>query len=155
MKRIARLHTSRRKGVAALQSLEQHGIITPANIFTGASLIKLYDIPKDGRSFCRQYGIGPLAEATAGGIEHRYVVHETATQLTAEGWAVKTEHHVSNDLIVDICAHKEGKTIAVLVETGKSNIQKNISRTKLAGFDEVRVIPSHHRQPILNTKHFE
>jgi len=155
VRRIHRLQSSRRKGVAALQALEQRGIIKPANIFTGTSILKLYDLTKDGRAFCRQYGIGPLAETTAGGIEHRYVIHEAATHLTAEGWTVKIEYHVSNDLIVDIYAQKERKTIAVLVETGKSNIQKNISRTKLAGFDEVRVIPSHRRQPILNTKHFE
>ena len=89
----------------------------------------------------------------AQGYTKAHEVHHPGASISTR-W-LPHYNRISNDLIVDICAQKEGKTIAVLVETGKSHIQKNISRTKLAGFDEVRVIPSHHRQPILNTKHFE
>ena len=46
--RIKRLAVSRRKGTAALKALEQREIVKPAHIYTGKSLLKLFD-PYRGR----------------------------------------------------------------------------------------------------------
>lgn len=134
VQRIKRLQTSRRKGTAALQSLEKRGLLKPVSIQTGQSTIKLFDLPKEGRALCHQQGYGPLPNVTEGGILHRYWVHHTAQKLRAEGWTVQTEYPVHNNLIVDIHAEKDGKTMAVLVETGKSNVEHNIKKTRLSGY---------------------
>ncbi len=140
VRRIHRIQVSRRKGSAALKALEERGVITAAAIFTGTSLIKLFDLTKDGRAVCHANNIGPLPDMTHGGIEHRYWVTVTAEKLRSEGWTVKTEYQVSNELIVDIHAEKDNKAMAVLVETGKSDIPKNVKKTIAAGY-EVHVVP--------------
>ena len=141
VQRIKRLDVSRRKGHAALKALEKRGLIKPENVYTGTSLMKLYNITNPaGRALCHQHHFAPLPDITEGGITHRYWVHTTAAKLRKEGWTVKTEHKVSNDLIVDIHAEKNGKTMAVLVETGKSRQRVNLLKTNSAGYDSVQVV---------------
>ena len=142
VRRSQRLQASRRKSVAALQTLEQRGIVKAASIFTGSSIIKLYDITNAGRTFCAHHAFGPLPNMTAGGVQHRYAVHGAAERLRAEGWTIKTEYAVSNGLIVDVHAERDGKTMAVLVETGKSNIAANLRKTASHGYNRIEVVPA-------------
>ena len=139
VKRIKRLQTSRRKGTAALGALEEHDFITPAQVYTGTSLIKLFSITKQGRAFCHDRNFGPLPEPTSGGIEHRYWVHYIANTLKAKGWKTTEEHQVSTDLIVDVHAQKDDCLVAILYETGKSNIKRNLTKTLRAGYTEIWV----------------
>ena len=140
VKRIQRLGTSRRKGTAALKSLEDRGAIKADNVFTGKALVKLYDLTKNGRALSHQHNFSPLPDITEGGITHRYWVHHTANELRKAGWTVKTEHRVSDELVVDIHAEKLGHTVGVLVETGKSNVRRNLTRIIQAGYQETWVV---------------
>lgn len=140
VRRIQRQHASRRKGSAALKALEQRGLLKPAHVFTGTSLVKLYDLTKAGRALAHQHNLGPLPDITEGGITHRYWVNHTAKQLQEASWKVKTEHRVSDDLIVDIHAEKDGKAMAILVETGKSNIKANVTKAVSQEYKEIWII---------------
>lgn len=137
VRRITRIYTSRRKGTAALQSLEQRGLIKPAQIYTGSSLIKLFNLTKLGRALCHAKNIGPLPHVTEGGIEHRYWVHAISEKLKSKGWKTKTEHKVATDLIVDVHAQQNTRLLAALYETGKSHIKQNLTKTIKAGYKEI------------------
>jgi hypothetical protein len=138
--RIHRLNTSRRKGVAALKALETRGLIAPEAVFTGASLIKLFDLTSEGRRFCQEQGLGPIPKPTEGGIAHRYLVHRVATKLKSQDWNVEKEAHIHEHLILDLLAAKEEQRLAVLVETGKSKSKENLEKTLAAGFQEIWVV---------------
>ena len=139
--RIDRLQTSRRKGVAALKTLEKRGILAPETIFTGTTLIKLFDFTPLGRSFCHEQNLGPIPNPTEGGILHRYFIHRAALKLQAEGWSVEREARVHNHLTLDILASKGEHRLAVLVETGKgSHVKENLDKTLKAGFGDLWVV---------------
>jgi hypothetical protein len=141
VRRISRLQTSRRKGIAALKALEEEGLIKPENVFSGRAFLKLFDIINPaGRAMCHKHGIHTLPDITEGRIEHRYWVHRVNQGLQSSGWQTKVEHPVASDLCVDIHATKKEMTIAVLVETGRSNVEANIRRTVAAAYDQVWVV---------------
>ena len=140
VRRISRLGASRRKGTAALKALEMRQLVTPAGLYTGTSLLKLFDITPEGRSVCRERELGLLPEPTAGWVEHRYWVRHCANTLSGKGWAVQTEYRVSEHLTVDVHAELGGRILAVLVETGKSNAAENIRKTAQAGYNEIWVV---------------
>ena len=140
VRRIKRIGTSRRKGTAALKALEKRGLVQAANIFTGSSIIKLFDITNAGRAVCRVNGLGAPTAPTEGGVEHRYWVHRVANKLESDGWQVQRENKILTDLIVDIHAQNGERTVAVLVETGRSNVKGNIDKTIKAGYPEIWIV---------------
>ena len=140
VKRIQRLQTSRRKGSAALKALEARGIVKPAVLWATSSLVKLFDLTPEGSALCRRLHLGPLPGPTEGGVIHRYWVHYVAEQLRTKKWNVQTESCTNDNVIVDVAAQKDGMHLAVLVETGKSNVRGNIEKALQAGFDQVWVV---------------
>lgn len=140
VQRVQRLRASRRKGAAALRALEERGAIVPVTVFTGTSTMKLFDLTPSGTALCRSHGLGPLLHPTHGGVEHRYWVHRAAQRLEAEAWEVRKEFRVADDLTVDVHATLNGRTLAVLVETGKSDARRNIEKTLAADYDEIWVV---------------
>ena len=146
--RINRLKASRRKGVAAQCSLEKRGLIEPETIFTGASIIKLFNLTPEGRRFCLEQSLGPIPNPTEGGILHRYLIHRAALKLQAEGWTIEKEARIHDHLTLDILASKGDDRLAILVETGKSNVKENLTKTLEAGIRDMWVVsdaPSVHQ----------
>jgi hypothetical protein len=140
VQRVQRLRVSRRKGAAALRALEERGEIVPVTVFTGTSTMKLFDLTPSGTALCRSHGLGPLLQPTHGGIEHRYWVDRTAQRLESEAWEVRKEFRVADDLTVDVHATLNGRMLAVLVETGKSDARKNLEKTLAAGYEHIWVV---------------
>ena len=140
VKRIERLQISRRKGVAALAALVQRCFIEPAPIYTGANVVKLFDCTPAGRLFCNDNRLGTVPQPMEGKIEHRYWVEHVATRLAATGWTTKKEYRVSDVLTVDVAAEQQGRHVAILVETGKSDVRGNVEKTAQAGFTEIWVV---------------
>ena len=140
VKRIKRLGTSRRKGTAALQSLEARSLVQPVPLFTGTSVLKLFDLSFAGRGLCKSRGCGPLPKPTEGGIEHRFHLQQVADALLAQGWKAHKEYSISTDLVVDIHAERDGHILAVLVETGRSDVAGNLVKTAEAGYRHILVV---------------
>ena len=103
-------------------------------------MLKLFGLTKEGRGLCHQHDIGPLSEPTEGGVEHRYWINHVDTALRSADWRTQREYAVSTDVIVDIHAEKGNHKMAVLVETGQSNVKRNIARTVNAGYNEIWVV---------------
>lgn len=140
VERIKRLGLSRRKAAAVLRALEAQGLTKPVLIYTGTAQLKLFDLTEDGMRLCRRAQLGALPNRTEGGVIHRFIVHRVAERLRADGWHVKTEHPIADDLTVDIHAEADGRLCAVLVETGKSSYLHNVKQTQIAGYTDVHLV---------------
>ena len=140
VQRIRRLGASRRKGTAALKALEMRNLVKAATFYTGSAMIKLFDLTSLGRSLCFRLHLGPLPDVTEGGIEHRFWIHHVDTVLRSSQWLTQNEYAVSTDTTIDIHAQKGERIVAILVETGASNIIRNVERAVQAGYREIWVV---------------
>ena len=72
-----------------------------------------------------------------GGIEHQYWKEKVAAKLRECGYSVQEEYPIGNGKTIDLVASKDGKRIAVEIETGKSDALANIRKCLDAGFGEI------------------
>ncbi|GMW03942.1 MAG: hypothetical protein AMXMBFR84_50760 [Candidatus Hydrogenedentota bacterium] len=140
VERLKRLGLSRRKAAAVLRALEAQGLTKPVLVYTGTSQLKLFDLTENGLRLCRRAQLGALPSHTEGGVLHRFIVRRVAERFRADGWHVKTEHPIADNLIVDVHAEVDGRLCCVLVETGKSNYLHNLKQTQTAGYTDVHVV---------------
>lgn len=73
-------------------------------------------------------------------MEHGYWVKEIKSLLRAQGFAVQVERKLGMGKSVDLEARREGKKIAIEVETGKSDVVSNIRKDIEAGYDRIVVV---------------
>jgi len=137
--RYQRLHISRRRGNAIRQSLASAGIIEAVTIATRSGQVVLYRLTDLGRTVCSSVGIelGPRPRES---LEHSFWVNRAARYFEKKSYDVVCEHPVKGNGAIDILAQGPGERIAVEVETGKSNVKKNLLKVKDAGFDRVILI---------------
>lgn len=74
-----------------------------------------------------------------GGTEHEYWRKFWEEKLKSEGWEVQTEALRLRGT-ADILAKKSGRTLAVEIETGKSNATWNIKQNLHSNFDEIFIV---------------
>ena len=60
--------------------------------------------------------------------------------LRTADWRTRREYAVSTDVTVDIHAEKGDLKLAILVETGLSNVKRNIAKTVNVGYDQIWVV---------------
>jgi hypothetical protein len=72
-----------------------------------------------------------------GGAEHQYWKEKVAAKFRECGYAVQKEYPIGEGKTVDLVARKDGKTIAIEIETGKSDAVANIRKCLGAGFSNV------------------
>ncbi len=70
-------------------------------------------------------------------MEHQYWKEKVAGRLRDVGYAVQEEYPIGNGKTADLLARKNGKKIAIEIETGKSDAVANIRKCLGAGFDRV------------------
>ena len=87
-----------------------------------------------GRSFCERIGIDPR-QALRPSLEHQYWLSKMAEHYEEMGYEVLREFPLETGGIIDLVAQRPGERIAIEVETGKSDINKNISKLRGADFD--------------------
>jgi len=137
--RYQRLHLSRRRGNAIRQSLASAGIIEAVPIATRSGQVMLYQLTDRGRSVCTGPGVdpGPLLRAS---LEHKYWVSKVAGHFEKKGYEMTREHQIAGNGAVDLLAERPGERVAVEIETGKSDIRKNLAKIKNEGFDRLVVV---------------
>ena len=134
--RYQRLNLSRRRGNAIRQHLAAAGIIKAVTIATRSGQVVLYELTDLGRTVCSSAHI-EIGHSPRESLEHRYWVRQTAKCFEKQGYQVTCEHPVKGNGAIDILAQRHDKKTAVEVETGKSNITANLTKTKGAGFDKI------------------
>ena len=137
--RYRRLNLSRRRGNAIRMALAAGGIIEAVAIATRSGQVVLYQLTDFGRTACASAGIDP-GPRPAASLEHRYWVGKAAEHFERKGYAVTREHVIDGNGAVDILAERPGERAAVEVETGRSDIEMNLSKVTGAGFDRVVLV---------------
>ena len=72
-----------------------------------------------------------------GDIEHQYWKEKIADKLRERGYTVQDEHPLGNGKTVDLVARRNGRKIAIEIETGKSDAAANVQKCLDASFDLV------------------
>jgi len=137
--RYQKLNLSRRRGNAIRQSLATAGIIEPVTIATRSGQVVLYQLTDLGRSFCSLVHIEPGPRSRES-LEHRWWVRQTAKYFEKKGFDITHEHPIKANRAIDLLAKKPGKKIAIEIETGKSDIKANITKTTGADFDKIILV---------------
>jgi len=96
-------------------SLIKKGIFKPIYM----NRIKLFEITDHGRDVAQMHKIAIPKKETRGGLEHDYWIHQTLQFLRKQKFKPFTEK-----LGIDIVAFDD--KLAIEIETGKSNIEKNL-----------------------------
>ncbi|MBW1731425.1 MAG: hypothetical protein JRJ75_11125 [Deltaproteobacteria bacterium] len=63
-----------------------------------------------------------------------------AEEYRSKGWQVIEEYPLGKGKAVDLACFRDGRKVAVEIETGKSDAGYNVKKCIQAGFDEVRTI---------------
>lgn len=134
--RYQRLHLSRRRGNAVRQHLARAGIIEPIAIATRSGQVMLYQLTDHGRTVCNSVGTEPGPRPRES-LEHMYWVRKTAEYFEKQGYDVTKEYPIKGNGAIDILAERPGERVAVEVETGKSDIKKNLANVRSADFDRI------------------
>jgi len=104
-------------------ALSQKGVIKTVNV----DRKKLFEITDHGKLIAEKSGIQIIKRSTRGGIEHTYWVYETARFLRKHEFQPVCEVNG-----IDIVDTEAG--IAVEIETGRSDIKKNLLKLKKSRF---------------------
>lgn len=142
VERYRRLGLTTQKGTNLKQALIQKRIIREHSISTGNGAIKFLEVTQAGCEALRRsvHDVSAISFSTRyGGPEHRYWVEIIANEMRTHGFQVEKEYPIGEGKTVDIVATKNGKKIAVEVETGKSSSLENITKDLGQAFDNVLV----------------
>ncbi len=135
--RYAKMEVSVRNGNKTKNWLEEQGVIRIVSVNKGDATIKLVELTALGKRLARRaFPDWRVTKQLRGGAEHRYWQDRVATALESEGLEVEREKKLNGD-----SADVVTKDTAIEVETGKSNIRKNIEKNLEVGND-VLVLPT-------------
>lgn len=134
--RYQRLHLSRRKGNAIRQSLSKAGVIASVPIATRSGQVMLSQVTNLGRTVCEDVGLAP-GKGPRPSLEHQYWALRVADHYADQGYDIHREHRLTNGAAVDLLAERPGERVAIEIETGKSDVARNITKLRAAGFDRI------------------
>lgn len=103
-------------------------------------MVKVFELTEEGKGKAERLGHRVERTWRKGGLEHGYWVKEIKSLLREQGFAVQVEKGLGKGKSVDLEARREGKRIAVEVETGKSDAISNIRKDLEAGYDRILVV---------------
>jgi len=69
-----------------------------------------------------------------------YWVNKAVEHFERKGYDVTREHQIKGNGAADLLAERPGERVVVEVETGKSDIKKNLAKLAHGGFDRVVLI---------------
>ncbi len=127
VQRYQRLHLSRRKGNAIRQDLTDRGYIAPARLATRSGQVVLTDLTDAGREVFHRFNVD-LPAPPRESLEHRYWVHRMRQSYEEEGFTVSLEYPIDGGGRIDLRVELDNRTIAIEVETGKSDIKTSIQK---------------------------
>jgi Holliday junction resolvase-like predicted endonuclease len=117
-------------------SLASAGAIERVPIATRPGQVVLFQLADQGRTLCSSLGIDPGPKPRES-VEHMFWVERTAKYFEQEGYETTREYPVKGNGAVDILATRPGETVAVEIETGKSDTNENLTKIARAGFDRI------------------
>jgi len=138
--RYARLGLNAYQGNKARQSLLRKGLIEVKDMPTRTGRLKLLELTDRGKKAVEGLGVNPDSSCRHGGPEHEYWKKKLAEEYRSKGWQVVEEYPLGKGKAVDLACFRDGRQLAVEIETGKSDAAYNLKKCMQAGFDEVRSV---------------
>ncbi|MEW6664119.1 MAG: DUF87 domain-containing protein [Thermodesulfobacteriota bacterium] len=138
--RYARLGLNAYMGDKGRKGLLERGLIEVKDVPTRTGRIKLLVATEKGRSAAGGLGLKAVLADRKGGPEHDYWKKLLAGEYRKDGWRVIEEYPIGGGRTVDLACFKDGRKLAVEIETGKSEAAYNVQKCLDAGFDEVRTV---------------
>jgi len=137
VERYKRQSVSRRKGDKYKNQLIEKEMIKPVNIPTKSGRIVLLEITDKGWQYLQDLGVQKPKKRYNESLEHMYWKHKVAEYYRKHGYNVLIEEPVNG--YTDIVIIKDGKRIAVEIETGKSDWRKNVEKNLKKGFSQIMI----------------
>lgn len=138
-KRYSRLGWSRRRGNDIKTSLVDAGALAEVSIPLASGRLLLLDTTRKGRDMLGDAAPSEFPVPGRHSLEHEYWRAQVAQAFTRDGYAVEAEKEVSGGT-VDLVAAKGKQKIGIEIETGKSNISRNLAKAK--HFARLVVVPT-------------
>jgi len=140
--RYKRLSFSGNKGNKVKNSLLKRSMIEESSVPLPRGALKLLEITEAGKKALAAAGTDVSRlnlSKKLGGPEHRYWVNKIEEELSANGHEVQKETYIGRKS-PDLITQKDSQSIAIEVETGKSNPVRNIQKNLALGFGSVYVV---------------
>ncbi|MBN2331036.1 MAG: ATP-binding protein [Candidatus Aenigmarchaeota archaeon] len=146
--RYTRLVWNARTGTKIKQTLLERELIKQDRIGVPNGSVTLLKVTEKGRELLKLEGIEVKSLPKNASLEHEYWKHMVAEQYRRKGYTVEEEVPIGNGKAVDLVASKDGRRIAIEIETGKSDVEGNIEKCREAGFDDPLVIHTKRQQAL-------
>jgi DNA-binding MarR family transcriptional regulator len=137
VERYQRLGISAYQGNKAKDSLIKKGLVRIKTISSGNGRIKVLKLSPKGEKLADELGYDVKHLPKNAGFEHEYWKNRVADYYRNKGYEVEEEKHIGERKSTDIVTKKDGKNIAIEIETGKSNQALNIDKNLKKNFDGV------------------
>lgn len=137
--RYARMGLSRHQGNTLQKSLILKGFVTFRQVSSLKGRLKVLVLTARGKDAIRDVKIEKVFNKNAS-WEHEYWKYRIGMHYRKNGCDVTFEYRIGEGKSVDVMAEKDGKKIAIEVETGKSDYVYNVKKDLACGFDEIMVL---------------
>jgi len=137
--RYTRLGMNRYQGNQIQNILLEKKLITWRGVSTMTGRLKVLVLTDAGKKAIPDVRVEKAFNKNES-FEHAVAKTKVAEHYRAKGYAVTMEYKLPGGRAVDVVAEKDGKRIAIEIETGKSDAIYNIRKDLEAGFDEVVVV---------------
>lgn len=134
------LQISTRNGNGARDSLVAKGYLKPVEVHIHQNKMLLFELTDKANGHLNAAGAQVRHDRSEGGIEHRFGRWYVARWLREHGYNVAFEVATKTGKYVDAVASKDGLSIAIEIETGKSDIKANIDNALTAGYPFVYIV---------------
>jgi len=134
--RYKRLSLNPRRGIHILSSLLSKSFLSSSFVSIPEGRVRFIQITEQGIEVLAKLGF-EYRLGRRGGPEHEYWKHRVAESLRRAGFVVQIEYGLGDGQSIDLVAKKDEAVIAVEIETGKSEVERNISRDLKLNFNEV------------------
>ena len=133
--RYKRLGLNARKENKIKWMLLEKGLIEQEKVRVPNGSVTLLKLTEGGRDVLAFQGIStrPLQKNVS--PENQYYKELAARKYMEQGYEVLKEVPIGDGKAVDLVVTKDGKRIAIEVETGKSNVDSNLEKRRAAGFN--------------------
>jgi hypothetical protein len=134
--RYERIGINRYQGNKIQNSLIEKGLISWRPVSTKKGRLKVMVLTNRGKSAIPDVKIEKIFDKR-GSFEHEYAKFKVGEHFRKKGYWVKYEYKIGEGKSVDLVAEKEGKRIAIEIETGKSDYIYNIKKDLGSDFYKV------------------
>ncbi len=136
--RYTRLGWSRYQGNKIQTGLIEKGLLTMRSVSTMKGQIKVLVLTDKGKGAIKDVRIEKVFNKNAS-WEHEYWKYRIGKHFKNDGYEVTYEYKLDGGKAVDVVAEKDGKRLAVEVETGKSDYVYNVKKDLACGFERIIV----------------